>query len=145
MNSNVLKAMPVLLIILGVILSCNKENDDDCSVTVSNLSATYRLTAMKYKQTSNSAEQDYLLLLPACEKDDQIKLNANMSYDYVDAGIICSPPGNDQGTWALNGNTITSNGLLNGTIESFDCTTLILLMTDVNIPGDKLTMTLRKQ
>lgn len=52
---------------------------------------------------------------------------------------------NKQGSWTLNGNTITSNGLLNGTIESFDCTTLIMFTKDVYMPGDKLTLILKKQ
>ena len=80
-----------------------------------------------------------------CEKDDHVRLNSNMTYDYIDVGLLCTPAGSDQGNWSLNGDVIISDGLIRGTVQSFDCTTLITVMTDVYTAGDRLTFTLKKQ
>ena len=58
--------------------------------------------------------------------------------------MVCSPPGNDNGTWTVSGNTMTVDGEAT-TIQSFDCKTLILSNNDIQTSGDKLTITLIRQ
>ena len=51
--------------------------------------------------------------LDDCEKDDKLVLNANGTTSYEDLGVVCSPSGNDTGTWSIDNNgkiTISDNG-----------------------------------
>ncbi len=99
---------------------------------------------MTYKASATSAEVDYFAILDACAKDDVTTLNTNGTYRLTDAGIVCSPPNTDNGTWSLSGNTMTIGGSL-ATIESFDCKTLVVSIPDTQVAGDKLKVTLTKQ
>jgi Lipocalin-like domain len=134
--------VPVFFILLS---SCQKNKNDDCTVSVASLSSSYKLAALKYKASAAGPEQDYLVFLDACEKDDILRLNSNGTWSSQDVGTVCTPNGNDTGTWSLNGNTINSDGLIDGTIQSFDCSTLIYYVADLYTTGDRLTFTLVKQ
>lgn len=142
---NMGKAIVLLLMFAVVSSSCEKDRSEDCSINVSNLSKTYKLAALKYKLTTTSPEQDFLPMIDDCEKDDNIRLNSNGTYDNIDVGVTCTPSSDDQGTWSLNGNIITSDGMVNGNIESFDCNRLVMVISDVYTPGDRLIMTLQIQ
>ena len=68
------------------------------------------------------------------------------SADYMDPFTYLSlfAAGGDSGTWSVSGSSMNINGDLS-TIESFDCKTLVLVNSDVNVPGDKLKITLTRQ
>jgi hypothetical protein len=138
-----------LAIFIGLIFfgSCQKptKNDDVCPLNMSAIAGNYVLIAIKYKATATSPEQDYMIFMEACEKDDIITLNGNGTYSYTDAGSVCSPDGNDSGSWSLSGNTIISDGVVAGTVEKFDCTTLVVYTSDLNFPGDRLTITIKRK
>jgi hypothetical protein len=135
--------MKKLLILLGIVpmafISCDKK--EDCEINQASVAGTYRVTAMKYKQTSTSGEIDVYALLDACEKDDQQVLNSNGTYTYQDAGTSCSPSGTFNGTWSLSGQTLTIDGDAS-TITSFDCSTLVTTASNVAQPGDVLVITM---
>jgi hypothetical protein len=143
---NVAKVLCPVVISLLCLSSCSREPDETqlCSTNMTTLSGTYKLTAIKYKATPATAEVDYLAFMEDCEKDDLVTLNPNGTYNYKDAGTSCAPKGDESGTWSLSGNTVYSDGIVGGTIESFDCKTLVVFVTDVNIPGDKLAVTFTK-
>lgn len=61
-----------------------------------------------------------------------------------DAGLVCSPPDDDNGTWSFVGNAMTIDGVP-ASIESFDCKTLIISTTDLSVSGDRLKITMIKQ
>jgi hypothetical protein len=124
-------------------VSCKKDKED-CETTAASIAAAYRTVSIKYKASPSSSENDYFATLPACEKDDVLTLNANGTYSYTDAGTVCNPPGSYTGTWSVSGNTITVDGD-NGTIQSFDCNTLVLYIENSFVTGDRLTTTLVKQ
>lgn len=140
-------ALTALVFGSTMLFSCKKEKttEPDCSITMQNLSGSYKLTALKYKLNTTTPEMDYLPFMEACEKDDVVILKSNGTYDYNDAGTVCTPSGTDNGTWAVNGNTINSDGTINGTITSYDCKTLIYYAEGINVPGDKFTFTMVKQ
>jgi hypothetical protein len=140
----IVKGMILLLMLVVVSSSCKKDRSEDCTISVSKLSGTYKLVALKYKVNAGAPEQDYLIFIDGCERDDHIRLNTNGTYDNIDIGVTCTPSSNDQGTWGLNGNIITSDGLVAGTIENFDCNTLVMVITDIYTSGDRMTMTLQK-
>jgi Lipocalin-like domain len=124
------------------LISCKK--DKDCETSTDSLSGNYRQTAIKYKQTPSSTEQDFFSTLDACEKDDILSLASNGTYNYQDAGTTCFPNGSYSGTWSYSGSTITVDGDA-ATIQSFDCSTLVIYITDAIVPGDRITTTLVKQ
>jgi hypothetical protein len=147
MNKLQIKLSLAVLALSSVLFSCKKEDSatPPCSISMQNLSGSYKLTALKYKLTPATPEMDFFSLMDDCEKDDLLILNANGTYQFKDLGIACSPDGNENGTWKLDGTTVTSNGILEGTISSFDCKTLVFYNDNYNIPGDRAIITLVKQ
>ena len=136
--------LPVLFAAV-ITVSCQKEVKNDCATNMQNLAGTYKLTALKYKANASANEQDYLVYKDDCEKDDLIVLKSDGTFDYQDAGTSCTPNQNDHGNWLLTGNTITSDGMLDGIITSFDCKTLVLYSPDIFVGGDKMIFTMTKQ
>jgi hypothetical protein len=127
--------------------SCNKDNDDvpqEITPTKENLTGTYKITAATM-QVGSSAAVDIFndnAFFEACQKDDNHKLNANLTYEMEDAGTQCNPPGTYSDFWDLvNSSTIEIDGV-QGTIKSWDGRTLVVAGTD---QGTTITMTYVKQ
>jgi len=140
-----MKKIISLLLVAILFFACNKP-EKDCKTSVDSISGAYKITAYTYKQTPTSPEQDYypILFPDACERDDELNFNANGTYQKTDAGSVCTPPENDNGTWSLSANTITIDGDP-GPVESFDCKTLVISSTDFFVAGDKMKITLVKK
>jgi hypothetical protein len=84
--------------------------------------------------------------LPACEKDDYYKFNADMTVNYVDAGTVCVPPGDDNDTWVLRNDSLFIGSTTDGAkISKFDGTTLQLTSTPNNVSGASSVTTLVKK
>jgi len=136
----------VALLTCGTLFSCNKNPDvPTCEVTVANLSGSYKLSALQYKSSASAAPVDYLATMDDCEKDNILTLKSDGSYHSDDAGTVCSPNESGDGTWQLKGNTLTSDGTLNGTIDSYDCKILVYHIDNALKTGDRLTFTMVKQ
>ncbi len=133
-------------ILFTTVIACNKPIDlpDTCANDAITIAGSYKIIAINYKASNSAPEQDYYTTLPACEKDDIIKLNANGTADYQDAGIACTPNNSYSSTWSLSGNSITMDGTP-GTIQSFDCKKLVVVAFGALIPGDIFTITYEKQ
>lgn len=142
-----MKSMLATFALLSIFSACEKKDEikKDCSVSTANVAGTYKISSLKYKASANVPEQDFLGFLEACEKDDLIRLNSNGTYVYTDAGVACSPSGSNNGTWSISGNTIQSDGLVNGKIKSFDCKLLVFEVDNAIVQGDQLTYTLTMQ
>jgi hypothetical protein len=147
MKSGIMKWTLIAMTSGIIVLSCKKEKDDtpQCSTSMTGLSGSYKFTALQYKPDPAAAPVDYLAFMDDCEKDDILILKSDGSYDYNDAGTICTPDGTQHGTWKVTGKTITSDGIFNGTIASYDCTTLVFYVENAIKSGDKLTYTMVKQ
>src|SRR5260221_2172055 len=145
-----MKKFIVLSLVLLVFYSCKKDKDTttntSCFTDIASISGLYKITGYTYKETPSSAEEDYYSTLfpDACDRDNILTLNANGTYQLTDAGIVCSQPGNDNGTWTLSGNTLAKDGDPT-TIESFNCKTLVLVNSDTQTPADKLKIKLTRQ
>jgi len=140
-----MKTIYSLFTFLVILSSCKKgEPSQNCSPSITTLSGTYKIVSLKYKAAASAQEIDYLSFLDDCEKDDQVKLNSNKTYNNIDAGVSCNPSTNNEGTWNLVGNKIESDGQIQGEIQSFDCSTLVVFSKDAVMPGDKLTFTFKK-
>jgi Lipocalin-like domain len=131
--------------------SCQKEKKDNqsCPLTMQSLAGTYQLTSMKYKASPTSPEQDYLFWMDPCQLDDLVTLKSNGTYTYQDLGLSCDPNDSNNGKWSLSCNTIVSDGdiedVLNGTISSFDCKTLVFYVEGLKNTGDKLEFRMERQ
>jgi hypothetical protein len=109
------------------------------------LSGSYKLTALQYKANANAAPADYFSYMDDCEKDNILTLKKDGTYNVNDAGTVCTPSDAQNGTWLVKGNTLTSDGTLNGTIASYDCKTLVYYIDNSIVQGDRLTFTMVKQ
>lgn len=126
-------------------IACKKSgSSSNSSITVENLAGTYGLKALSWKYGSITI--NLYDSLDACEKDNLIKLNTDKTVNYIDAGIACDPPSDDNGTWDLKGDSINfSDNFTSAKIESFDGKTLVLSGTPDGSPGVTATTTLVKQ
>jgi len=140
-----MKKTTVFLFAVALLFSCNPE-PVECNTSVANISGSYKITAYGYKQTPTSPEEDYypIIFPDACDRDDIYTFKANGEYLMKDAGLVCSPPDDDNGTWTLAGNAMTIDGLP-ANIVSFDCKILIISIPDINVPGASLKITMIKQ
>lgn len=127
-------------------LSCKKNTDQTCNLDTASVAGSYKVTAVRYKATATSPETDYYsqFFPDACERDDIITLNTNGSATFTDAGVKCSPPGDDVSTWSLSGNTITIDGGP-ANVDSFNCSSITVSEADVFTAGDKLILVLTRQ
>jgi len=138
----------LMAITLGsMLISCKKEKSStsDCSISMTGLSGSYKLTALQYKTSANASPIDYLAFMDDCEKDDILILKSDGTYNVNDVGTVCTPSNAQNGTWLVKGNTLTSDGVLNGTVASYDCKTLVYYTDNSIVPGDRLTFTMVKQ
>lgn len=143
------KLLLAALIPFLALASCKKDNNnrENCPVTTTSLSGTYKLTAWTYKPSADAADMDwYASSLEACKKDDLYTINADGTFSVTDAGTVCSPSGSyPNGTWTLQFNRLNLDGYYSGNVESFDCKTLVISDTSALNTGDKITSTFVKQ
>lgn len=129
-----------------ILLSCGDKDGKPgiCVTNMSSIAGNYKTIAVQYKASANAAEQDFFVLLKACEKDDIIKLNANGTAEYTDAGVQCNPNSSYTSTWSVNGSNITMDGET-GAIKLFDCKKLVVTTSGAIVAGDQITVTYQKQ
>ena len=135
----------VLVIIFS---SCKKDSSEaeDCPVTVASISGTYKLTSLQYKATSSSTMEDwYAQVVEDCKKDDLYVLAANGDFNILDMGTVCQQSGSFQGIWTMENNYINMDGFYAGSVDSYNCTTLVFSQTDALVDGDNLKATFVKQ
>lgn len=135
----------LFLLSLATLSSCKKEKPEPVDLTIQTLSGSYKLGAWTYK-LNNQPEEDMMVLMDACEKDNIVTLKTDKTYNSVDAGVQCAPPENYDGDWDLPSKTKI---ILDGdewTIESFDGKVFKISQT-TTLSGDTEVerMTLNKQ
>ena len=139
------KIIFLTLITALFITACKK--DPSCTTNAASIAGAYKITAVTYKASASSAEIDYFnILFPdACDRDNIYTFQTNSTYQIKDAGTICSPNGDDNGTWSF---VSASSMIIDGdpiNLESFNCKTLVLVNLDTQMAGDRLKLTLTKQ
>ncbi|MBC9932812.1 lipocalin family protein [Chitinophaga qingshengii] len=147
MKTMTMKFTAAAMIASSLLFACKKEKSSPatCEISVAGLSGSYKLTALQYRESTTAAPVDYLAYLEDCEKDDIMELKNDGTYTYHDAGTVCESSATDHGTWQVKGNTLTSDGKLQGTIASYDCKTLVYYVENALHTGDRLTYTMVKQ
>jgi hypothetical protein len=108
--------------------ACKKNSPGSTSPnarTVQNFSGTYKFADIKASVFGVTI--DLLDSLPACEQDNVIRLNSDLTANFVDTLVKCTPPSDSTGNWSLSQNTDTLYiaGSANY-INSWDGTTLVL-------------------
>ncbi|MFN4316290.1 MAG: lipocalin family protein [Chitinophagaceae bacterium] len=128
----------ILPAVLALFISCKKSNDDSCPTTMAGIAGSYKLVS--FTVNGFDATDTYF---EACEKDNIIELNANGTYNFIDAGVACDPPGGSTGSWSLAGNQFTIDLIpLELTLEDFDCTNI---RGSADFMGAEVKATFRKQ
>ena len=109
-----------------ILFACKKDDDvvTTTTPTKEQLVGTWKQTG----ETTNGVNSWNTTNYDACEMDDNLTLSANNTYTYTDAGLVCSPSGNDAGTWSISGSTLTVDGFPL-TVNSFSGNTLTLKET----------------
>jgi hypothetical protein len=136
----------ILLVLLVSLFAACKKKDKTCKPDMPGLSGSHRITAVTYKADASAAEQNYydILYPDACQKDDVVIFKSDGTYTFTDAGVQCTPASNDTGDWSVSSNTITIDGDP-FSIQSFNCSTLVILLEDFNVVGDQVKYTFTRQ
>ncbi len=143
--------MKTLFLISALLLSffpsCKKEdknNNTSCDKTMKGISGSYSLVKYEIAPANGSFSEKPVA---ACMVDDQLILKSDGTTQYIDAGVSCAQ-NLIAGSWSVStDNKITISAgppfgtVTNATINSFDCTTLII-STVIN--GSTLRLTLKK-
>ncbi|MBC7889839.1 MAG: lipocalin family protein [Ferruginibacter sp.] len=117
------KFLPVI-VLFSLLLSCTKAIEEkSCLLNSATIAGAYKFTAIVYKKDSSTPAIDQFAILPSCEKDDILTINADNTYAYTDAGATCTPAGDESGTWILSGSRFTLGGDIY-TVSYFDCGTI---------------------
>jgi len=118
-----------VLALFFVLNACSKNSNSTSpsnARTVQNFSGTYKFGDIKASVLGVTI--DVLDTLPACEKDNVIRLDADLVAHFVDTLVQCTPPSDSTGKWSLSQNTDTlyvAGGA--NFINSWDGTTLVLV------------------
>lgn len=126
------------LAILFLVSACKKDDDEGCAINTETIAGTYTLQSLT---VSGIDARD--LFFEDCEQDNEIVLNANGTYQSVDAGVACNPPSNASGNWNLSGNLFSIDLFPETlTLEDFDCTNL---RGSATYMGQEIKVTFRKK
>ena len=120
------KTIFILAVSSLFIISCKKDHNEpqDITPTVQNVSGSYTIAKLTMQSTGTPEQDVTTSFLTSCERDDIYKLNADMSYDYMDAGTACSPDGSFSSNWDLPSATTITIDAQTATILKFNGTNL---------------------
>jgi len=115
---------------IATLSSCSKNKDEVLAITKENLAGTYTLTVIKGK-TPGQAEQDITSIYypENCQRDDQFVLNANMDFDYIDAGATCTFGGSYKDSWTLDNKDVYFDEVY-GTVTKLTSKELVVKYTE---------------
>jgi hypothetical protein len=97
----------LVLFTLNMLLSCSKKEADSIIPTKENLAGSYKtqkITAM-YSGTGFEINITNTILPDSCDRDDILKINTDNTVNYIDAGMVCTPPNDRSSTWNLTSNS----------------------------------------
>jgi len=122
-----------LILVINACKKSDSNSNNPSARTVKNFSGSYNITAI----TASVLGLNVNLYdsLPACDKDNIIELDSNLTAHFIDAGVVCVPPSDSTGVWSLSSNTDTL--YIAGTanfIKSWDGKTLMLTSVE-NVTG----------
>jgi len=147
-----MKKLSALLLAGIFLIACKKENggNNTCAVNKTNIVGDYKIASVRYKTNATAAEADYANF-PACEKDNVLHIKTGGRYLFEDAGQQCTPTGEGEGDWILQGNILKMdeldvNDADEAIVETFECNgKMVLLYKDYDADNDQLRITLIKQ
>jgi hypothetical protein len=96
--------LSISIVIISSMPACKKNSTISSARTIQNLSGSYNLTSLVW--TSNGISINLYDSLPACEKDNILRLDADGSAHSIDVKILCNPPEPDSvAAWSLSSNS----------------------------------------
>ena len=117
--------------IVLLVSSCKKDKDEAAAPvtpTKENLVGTYKTTKIVIKSSQGEADvtNQMMQAFEVCDRDNLHKLNADNTYQWVDAGTKCDPESSYSDSWTLTNSTTISIDAEAYTIKSFNGTVLEL-------------------
>lgn len=144
---NTRKSSFILIAIITAIFftACSKSNSGNITPTVTNLAGSYKLKSDVW--SSGGISMNIYDSLDACEKDNVVKLNSDLTLNFIDAGVVCSPAENSNGTWYLSNDSLyfTGSDINAAKIQSFNGSILILSGHPSTDPTVNAVSTFQKQ
>jgi hypothetical protein len=116
-----MKNLSFILLSAALIFSgCGKDDakTTTCDLNAGNFVGSYKITSELF----NGVEIHNTTNYDPCELDDLLIFNTNGTYNYSDAGTVCSPSGDDSGVWSLVGTNLIVDSTDMGTVSDFSCT-----------------------
>ena len=103
-----------------VFSGCGKDDakTTTCDLNPGNFAGSYKITS----ELANGVEMHNTTYYDPCELDDLLIFNTNGTYNYSDAGTVCSPSGDDSGVWSLVGTNLIVDSTGIGAVSDFSCT-----------------------
>jgi hypothetical protein len=148
-----MKKMILILTMIAMVFSCKKSDPApvspgaSCKISSSTIAGTYLKTAVKYKASSTTEAIDWFGSIEDCKKDDLYELKADSSVVIHEGASTCTgppPPGAITTWYLMNNNTELVFGAFL-TIDSFDCTRLVVTEKNYLVTGDAQITTYVKQ
>jgi hypothetical protein len=137
-----LKFSIIVFGIFTLFTQCSKsdstEPNANCTLTESFVVGKWQFEKVEVKQ--NGVYVDYTSQIEPCQKDDYFLFNSNGTYSRVDAGLKCTSPIVENGTWKIiNGKVVYSNGTQE-VVTIISCTKAIREFTSINSEQLRYTM-----
>lgn len=101
------KTLAFVVLVASAFTACKKDKEESLAITKENLAATYTLASVTVKATGTPETDITKDYVEACEKDDQVILKADGTYQYKDLGTACDPNGDETGTFSVSGSTLS--------------------------------------
>ncbi len=138
------KFLLILCPAMMFIASCKKDSNNtnsSCKLSASALVGSWQFSDATYKKTAASASEDIFndSWFDTCERDNYTTFFANGTYNYVDAGVACTPNQSLVSDWHLSNDTLYTNANANvpNVISSFECNKMVISVKDFDVPGDE--------
>ncbi len=96
-----MKKIALGLFSLTLLATACKKSKDAPAITKENLIGSYKMISFIATPTGGGQTIDMMAQMDECQKDDITTLSAADHYNVVDAGVVCDPSDNWEGTWNL--------------------------------------------
>jgi len=126
-----MKTFILISLVVTFFVSCKKNEATICAINMTEIAGNYKFSKLEKVSYSTGIAQDVTSTLTSCELSGLYTFNSDSTAEYSELAI-CN--GNSSGSWNLSGtllytafNSSNANRITGTLIESWDCSTLVLI------------------
>ena len=139
------KILSIAIVAIVAFTGCKKSSNDSnsCALSASSIVGTYKITSVVLStqgQTLEIFNND--AFYDPCQRDNIYTINGNGTFSVTEGATSCNPPGDETGTWTLDGSTFTYAGQVT-TVSEFTCSSFKL--TSTPMAGESYIITMTRQ